>query len=456
MPIPSPTESELKLSDGKDKFISRCNSALINEFPDNDQRNAVCFSQWRNANKKDDSIDINERKFDIRLDYNNKESNFRIDEETGFLNCDVNFTRTGVFDYYDENGNLMRELRPEDEVFSKDSVNSLKFKPVLDNHPEKLVTVENIKDLQIGMIGENIVRKDIFLNGRIIITNKDMVETISARRALGLNTEVSCGYRCKVEPKIGEHKNDGYYTFVQKDIKYNHISIVDKGRAGENVRILDYKDKIEKSALNKTKKGECKMPQEEIKDVKFNKSAINIDSLKMDAISIVVNEDALPTLDTMSLKLDEAVTLISKLNSEKDELQGKCDQLDETVKTQKNDIDELSNVNSPRVMQMINDRQNVILIAEKLKVDHKDKSVKDTMIDCIKSVSKDFDASDKSEGYVKGRFDSLIDVIKNSDKQDSANDIGQFIFRAKQVSGEVKNPRAEFIKKDEENRKASN
>jgi hypothetical protein len=44
MPLPTPNKGE-----SKDDFISRCagNETMNNEFPDQDQKLAVCYSQWR-------------------------------------------------------------------------------------------------------------------------------------------------------------------------------------------------------------------------------------------------------------------------------------------------------------------------------------------------------------------------------------------------------------------------
>lgn len=39
IPTPGSDESE-------NDYISRCNSAIYNEFPDEAQRNAVCYAQW--------------------------------------------------------------------------------------------------------------------------------------------------------------------------------------------------------------------------------------------------------------------------------------------------------------------------------------------------------------------------------------------------------------------------
>jgi hypothetical protein len=49
MPLPTPNKGE-----SQDDFISRCagSDVMNKEFPDNDQRVAVCYSQWRDAKKE--------------------------------------------------------------------------------------------------------------------------------------------------------------------------------------------------------------------------------------------------------------------------------------------------------------------------------------------------------------------------------------------------------------------
>jgi len=41
MPLPKPS------GESQDEFISRCMSELAGEFPDQEQRLAVCYTQWK-------------------------------------------------------------------------------------------------------------------------------------------------------------------------------------------------------------------------------------------------------------------------------------------------------------------------------------------------------------------------------------------------------------------------
>lgn len=58
MPLPTPKASEEQAD-----FISRCHEALSGEFPETDQRNAVCFRQWREAKGTDKLSKIAAEKF---------------------------------------------------------------------------------------------------------------------------------------------------------------------------------------------------------------------------------------------------------------------------------------------------------------------------------------------------------------------------------------------------------
>ena len=74
MPLPVPKKSE-----SKDDFISRCmgNETMKDEYPDNDQRLAVCYSQWKKKEKKDEFSELEERSFDFQIE--------KRDDETGEL-----------------------------------------------------------------------------------------------------------------------------------------------------------------------------------------------------------------------------------------------------------------------------------------------------------------------------------------------------------------------------------
>ncbi len=68
MPLPKPRKNEKQ-----DDFISRCmsNETMKKEYGDNDQRLAICFSQWRKKEKKDEDMKMETRDFElVEIRYN--------------------------------------------------------------------------------------------------------------------------------------------------------------------------------------------------------------------------------------------------------------------------------------------------------------------------------------------------------------------------------------------------
>jgi len=61
MPLPEPREDE-----DHDEFIERCMSELSEEFPDEDQRYAVCESQWEQGDDEEDKAMKGKRFWDIK------------------------------------------------------------------------------------------------------------------------------------------------------------------------------------------------------------------------------------------------------------------------------------------------------------------------------------------------------------------------------------------------------
>lgn len=122
-------------------------------------------------------------------------------------------------------------LRPEDEVFSPACMASFEGKPVTEDHPPdpEGVIPANIRSLQRGH-AQNIRRgtgeESCFLLADLIITDPETV-----RHILDGKREISCGYTYRLSEENG--------AYVQREIRGNHIAVVDHGRAGPRVAIRD-------------------------------------------------------------------------------------------------------------------------------------------------------------------------------------------------------------------------
>ena len=395
-----------------------------------------------------------------------KEDQFNITSQ-GFLVVDANLTRAGVFDYYDKDGNKIRENRPPEEVFKKETLDSMKFAPLTDLHPDEMVTVDNVFKHAKGFVGENIRRnttsKGDFASGKVVITDKKQIQEILDKWDKGEDVELSMGYDAKVVDISGQHPSEGHYDKTQQNIIYNHVSKVPKGRAGGNVKLITDAEQEAIIVLDaETKEQNKHKDNREENIMKFKKGSVEVGGFKMDAIEGDIHEDSKSVVERLSGKLDEAIIVIGKqikdaaaAGKSTDELQAKFDQLESDSKDVKAKLDELSDPNSETIQNMIKERSDLETVAGKLdvKVDKEDgtkKSNKELKVDSIVAVSADFKVEGKTDDYLDARFDAIVEAIEAKKDDKTKVSLGSFLKDAKDPkTHEKKNPRADFMKKSD-------
>ena len=370
----------------------------------------------------------------------------------GFLVVDANLTRAGVFDYYDKDGKLVRELRSPEEVFKQASLDSLKFAPLTKFHPKEMVDSNNAKRVQIGSIGENIIRRGDFVSGTVVINDKKEIDEILEKWDRGEDVELSMGYDAEVVDVAGEHHKDGNYDKMQTNIVYNHASIVTKGRAGSQVKlIMDAEDEAIK--LFNEKQSKLKKDTEGNKMFKFKKDAIKAGSFKMDSIMEDVDDSAKGVVETLADKVDEAAGVIVTMKKDHDELQAKFDESGEAGKKLQAKVDELSDPTSAVVQGMIKERADLEAVAGQvdIKIDHEDGKTKDSKtlkVDVITKIHPEFKADEKSDDYIGARFDAVVEALAAKKDSAAADTLGKFRKDAKKVEGkDKKEPREDYLEK---------
>ena len=354
-----------------------------------------------------------------------RHAKFRITDQ-GFLVCDASVTRAGIFSYRDGNGDEVRELRHPNEVFKQDSLNSLKLIPLTNNHPDVMVNSRNIKDFQVGTTGENVKRNGEFVDTTIVVTDADMVRNIQQKHADGEQIELSCGYDADVVHLPGIHDTEGHFDAVQRNISYNHVSIVEKGRAGRQVKL--------------------KLDKEETM-FKIKQKGLVAGSFKMDAATLEVHEDSSAVVEGLLGKLDEAVvvidTLIADSAKEKDVFQGKLDQATADLETAKKNAEGM--IKADEVDAIIEERATIADVAKKLKLDTKEKDSRQIKIDAITACAKDFSADGKNDEYINARFDMIVDSLKNDNSGLASFQVAANLAHKK--DGEKKDHRQDFMNK---------
>ena len=156
----------------------------------------------------------------------------------GFLICrDVPIARIGTQEYLgsevghaDNSDAVFSVLRPEKEVFAPAAIASFEGKPVCDDHPSEEVGADNCSRYMKGVVRDVRKGQDKYkgcLVADLIIHDAELIRKIEDGKR-----EISCGYSCLWVPV-------GKKGYEQREIRGNHVAVVDKGRAGHNVAIHD-------------------------------------------------------------------------------------------------------------------------------------------------------------------------------------------------------------------------
>lgn len=140
------------------------------------------------------------------------------------------------------------EYRPDSEVFSAASLETLPAAPVTRGHPEGAVTAANWKLLSVGHVSEAAperVKLDAHEWIRTQVVISDEVTQAAVER--GDVVEVSAGYTCEIDETPGVAPDGTRYDAVQRNIRFNHLAVLgpgEKARAGADARLrLDNKGK---------------------------------------------------------------------------------------------------------------------------------------------------------------------------------------------------------------------
>jgi uncharacterized protein len=160
----------------------------------------------------------------------------------GSLVAEVPCARTGIQTYTAAEagapqgftGDTVRIYRPEDEVFSRDSLASYAAAPVTVNHPAQMVDASNWRKLGVGEINGDIARDGERVRVPLIVR-----DAAAVKAAQTTHRQLSMGYTCKLDWTAGTTPGGEAFDAVQREIRINHIALVPVARGGPELRIVD-------------------------------------------------------------------------------------------------------------------------------------------------------------------------------------------------------------------------
>lgn len=166
-----------------------------------------------------------------------------VDVNDFWLIPDNPMTKIGVFPYLGrqispelEPDKIYQVLRPKEELTRPETLESLKLIPLINDHT-MLGTAPGMTPADdVGV--EGTTGTNVKVSGQLITNDlKCYTENIKDLISSG-KKDLSMGYRCRYELTEGEFEGQ-HYDAIQRDIIFNHIALVDEGRMGSDVRVMD-------------------------------------------------------------------------------------------------------------------------------------------------------------------------------------------------------------------------
>ena len=352
-------------------------------------------------------------------------------EKDGFLTVDIAATRTGVMPYHDwETGGIINELKSPEEIFSDETMNSLKGVPVTNRHPPVMIDSNNWIDFTKGTTHQNVRQEDNLLVISETIFDDELIAYVKS----GKKAQVSIGFRADLEEESGEFEGEKYDR-IQKNIRINHVAHVKQGRGGEDVKArLDSKEKVLFGYSKKEGKENMKYTKvenfwdglglEEIPDCDILTSEEDSKGIKawLDSFEPPVKE--VDKIELVEIEIGDEKIFIKKedeeklkeIISEKDTLEGKLDSKESEIKTLEERMDDLENKDIDSIVQ---DRLDLIdSVREHISnYDASEKNTKEIKADLIRELDEEFEMEEKSDEYINARFDGALNTLKMIDSK---------------------------------------
>lgn len=366
---------------------------------------------FEEATGKQDGSDIIS---ELRYDYLPRRLTKVNRTDDGFLRGTAAVAKVGVLAYRLNDGTVRKELVPAETLFAQDSMDSLKLKPITDEHPpEKMLTSSSVKLRHVGTTGENITREDDFLVSSLVVMDSGAIVNAEKGRQ-----QLSPGYRCELRMDEGEFKGE-HYDAIQVKRTYNHLALVDNARGGSDLKLhLDgVDDTVNLDGFESDIRTDNKDNSPE--DIFYNPNSqrsprmkkVVIDGIEYDAAPEVANR-----LDKAEKDAADAKVALATEKAAHDVTKADRD----TVKTK---LDAAEKRDIPAEAKKLADARVKLVGQVTPHLDKEQTEKLDTMSDAeLKQavILKAFpSAKDQlagaSEAYVAARFDSALDVLKTGD-----------------------------------------
>lgn len=287
-------------------------------------------------------------------------------------------SRSGVFEYRRADGTIRREYRPPEEVFNAESMRGLRGIPVTDGHPGN-VNSSNTHAV-IGAVLTEGERADTNLMAEIVIHNP-------AR--MGTKRELSLGYAVRMDETPGTTPSGERYDAIQRDIRVNHLAVVERGRAGNARLRLDSDD----ASSFET---EATEPKE---DHDVTTPATNLVDVRVDGLSYKASPEVSRQIDKLNADLAAATKRADAAEAERDGLKSAAEKHKGELDKARADATEAAR---SRLSLEATAKEHGI----EVKADQTDRQIREAVVTKLRGDAFKFDG--KSDDYVTFAFDMAV------------------------------------------------
>lgn len=338
----------------------------------------------------------------------------------GYIRANSVVTRCGVFTYQNADGSIRKELRHPDDVWNEDSINSMFMIPVTNEHPtDRLVNSFNFKRLSIGYTGEAVKKDGDYVLSNFVINDAEGVEAVTKQG----KKQLSLGYTVDLIDEAGEYEGERYDA-RQTNIRYNHLALVAKARAGEQATIaLDRLDAFEietEKEVDIMAKRKIKIDAEEV--WLEPETASYVERMQDDLRNLTDEKER------VSRELADKEAELKRVNGEIEQIRMKMEsteaERDSMADMSKRAQDVVLSHDSAEFKRAVSKRIELLDVAKK-KLDADSVSKLDSLDDLsikkqvIAKARKSISLDGKSNHYIDALFDTIVDEIKTSVNVDS-------------------------------------
>lgn len=313
--------------------------------------------------------------------------------------------------YEQGDGTYTREFRPRAEVASDRALDTMRGIPLTVQHPDEgMVDSGNWQRLARGHVGD-----DPKVDGDHVLATLWVTERDAIARVLDETLqELSLGYYAQLQPASGTTPDGAEYDAVQVGHRYNHLALLELGQArgGATVRIVDGRPVLRLDAQGNAQITDTTEPAGAGKENLLMKITLKLDGVdheveaSNDAPVQALAKEQAAHADALSAEKTRA----DRLEGERDAEKARADA--EAAKVAGLEA-ELATARDPKVIADAARALADTMAAAKL-VAGEDLAATGTEADIRRAalVKLGVTLDGKSDEYVAGRFDTLLEAAK--------------------------------------------